>query len=667
MVKWRKLKREVIAMDNQVCIGPVLTEERFFALLSDGIRETKEAKAAYAAGECQRARHIFAEYVRGITDIDKFFDLGGGPYRPEISEKTQKVADLACQNYLSSCGEGYQFGEEVDWFFNPTFNQYSEWTWQLSRHSEIGTLSTVYCATHNEKYAEKAVALMLSWIKQATRPEDGTSPYHTLCWRTIECGLRIQTWTDVLHRIMQSPAMTDGVLCLIFRSIYEHCHRLRIDHAKGTNWLVMEMTGLSKISMTFPVFAESEDFLSYSLSKLNETFYLQMHPDGFQYELTTCYHSCVIDQCMVVANLVERYGKRMDEKFYNTIEKALMLYIRLAQSGFIVPDLSDGNYGPIYNFIYRHAYHFPGNENLTYIMTREKEGKITIPTSVLLENTGIVTSRDTWVGGGRVSFLFDAGKLGSNHQHEDKLNLIVSACGKGLLVESNRYAYDKSDIRTYVLGSSAHNTVLVDGMGQNRKKGYSWTQDQLESVENIPVYFSEDVDFAHGVYEEGYGPDALRLARHERDVIFVKKPKEGLPYVVAIDTLTAEEEHTFEAVWHYDTKEDVDIKDGIISFSEMTTFLAGDIGECRIVKGQTEPFVQGIICRSTRQGDYEAIPTLIHKTKGTSVKTASVFVPTGGEECFISSVAFCDDLLLIVYKNGETDAFSPSELMKKAK
>lgn len=653
-------------MSDIQCNGPILSEEAFFGLLDDEIQATKAAKDAYSRGEHEAARHIFAEHIRAITNPDKLFDLGGKPLLSDADEATIAAADRIVANILSSCGTPHQFGEEIDWYFNPTFNQYREWTWQLSRHSFLHTLSAAYLKTGEEKYAEKAVSLLCSWIRQATCPEDGTSAYATLCWRTIECGLRLQCWVDNLHKLMHSNALSDEAICLIFRSIYETCHRLRIDHTKGTNWLVMEMTGLSKVSMVYPVFAESEQFLFYALEKLNETFYLQMHPDGFQYELTTEYHRVVVDQCMVVANLVERYGKRMDEKFYQIIENALMLYLKLSQSGFTVPDLSDGHEGTVKYFIKGHAKHFPLNESLKYIMTDGTEGKITLPTALLLENSGIVTARDSWEREA-VTILFDAGKIGSNHQHEDKLNLLIGAGGRILMNEGRRYAYDTSDIRRYVLSTAAHNTVLVDGMGQNRKKGYKWQREMLTSVEDVPVCFSEKFDYARGVYNEGYGEDPKPLATHTREVIFVKKPEVGTPYVIAVDTLTSDEERTYESLWHFDTKDDPRIEEGMVTFGEMTTFLLGERGELSIVKGQTEPTVQGFICRSTRQGAYEAIPTLVRRNVGKSVKIATLFVPTTSGECAVLSADFDGNLLTIVYKEGKTETFSLNEIQKIAK
>jgi hypothetical protein len=70
---------------------------------------------------------------------------------------------------LISCGIAHDFGEVVDWFANPTYNQYREWTWQLNRHSDWKALAYVYRETGDEKYAEACAELFDSWVKQASK------------------------------------------------------------------------------------------------------------------------------------------------------------------------------------------------------------------------------------------------------------------------------------------------------------------------------------------------------------------------------------------------------------------------------------------------------------------------------------------------------------------
>ncbi len=114
------------------------------------------------------------------------------------------------------------FQGKVDWFSNPTYNKYAEWTWQLSRHNEWKILAHMYRKTGKEKYAKTCADLFESWVRQAVRPED-TEGFQTLCWRTIECGIRMgANWPYVLHSFYTSEAFTDDILIDWYKSVYEH-------------------------------------------------------------------------------------------------------------------------------------------------------------------------------------------------------------------------------------------------------------------------------------------------------------------------------------------------------------------------------------------------------------------------------------------------------------
>ncbi len=144
-------------------------------------------------------------------------------------ETEAEAAERVLKLELISCGVAHQFEDDVDWFSNPTFNKYKEWTWQL--------LGEQYQATGDERYAEGFVRLFNSWANQAVVPEDEPGPA-TRCWRTIETGIRMgQTWPRALHYFINSPHFTDDVLVDWYKSLWEHGWRLRNFHWRY-NWLI---------------------------------------------------------------------------------------------------------------------------------------------------------------------------------------------------------------------------------------------------------------------------------------------------------------------------------------------------------------------------------------------------------------------------------------------
>ena len=195
-------------------MGTKLTDARFFGELLDTTRPGLEGIPALAAKEDYAAcRRVFAAHVREMLQPDKYFSIFSLAFYDQCPELAGSPADKAAKNIVSSCGMEWDFGEgPIDWFLNPTYNGYPEWTWQLSRHPEWRTMARAYRETGDEMYAEATARQVQSWIDQAQAPD----PCHggaTLCWRTIECGIRMgQCWPEVIHTFLKAPAFTDDLL-----------------------------------------------------------------------------------------------------------------------------------------------------------------------------------------------------------------------------------------------------------------------------------------------------------------------------------------------------------------------------------------------------------------------------------------------------------------------
>ena len=117
-----------------------------------------------------------------------------------------------------SCRVPYTFGEQIDWEFNPTYNGYKEWPWQLNRHPEWRSLAQYYLLSGDERAAAEWAAQLTSWAIQAQVPENA-SGYATVCWRTIEAGIRMNGWAYDIHAFLRSPSVSDEIITIFFKSI----------------------------------------------------------------------------------------------------------------------------------------------------------------------------------------------------------------------------------------------------------------------------------------------------------------------------------------------------------------------------------------------------------------------------------------------------------------
>ena len=118
--------------------------------------------------------------------------------RPQIANRDADAESILAHR-LSSIGIEWQFGEAIDWSFNPTTQPGSkwprnhEWTWQLSRHPMWLALARAFSATGDEKYAREFVAELKSWVHDCPVPLDKAANVPFSRWRTIEAGIRAGT------------------------------------------------------------------------------------------------------------------------------------------------------------------------------------------------------------------------------------------------------------------------------------------------------------------------------------------------------------------------------------------------------------------------------------------------------------------------------------------
>ena len=154
--------------------------------------------------------------------------------RRALTARAQDIMDYK----MISCGIPWHFKDHViDWEFNPTYNGYKEWPWQLSRHDELYQLALYYTLTKDESAARTYAEMLESWIRQALVPVD--LPHNaTWCWRTIEAGIRMMSWCFEINTFIDSPAMSDSLITDYYVSLYEHGYRLRTKCSRA-NCLIM--------------------------------------------------------------------------------------------------------------------------------------------------------------------------------------------------------------------------------------------------------------------------------------------------------------------------------------------------------------------------------------------------------------------------------------------
>ena len=439
---------------------------------------------------------------------------------------------------------------DIDWFYNPTrvrddLAVNNEWQWQLNRMGFWVTLGEAYVATGDEVYAQTWVKHLRSWAEQCPRPDDSGN-YAESSWRTIESGIRMAgSWPRAFQYFLQSPSFTDEDVVLYVQLCIEHALHLRTHHRPAGNWLTMEMAGLYSVGAIFPELRDAADWRLYAAEKSYVELETQFTPDGAQVELSPGYHWVALGNILTVPRVAKVAGfeSELPADFLARAEKAFEFTLMMRSPDGSTPRVNDTpNTQDVASILRVGAELFPERKDFLWAATLGTEGEVPKRTSVGFDYAGYYVMRSGWEDDANM-VCFDAGPTGLAHIHQDKLNVMMWAFGREVLLDTGGGPYEQSKWRKYGLSTYSHNTVLVDGLAQNRERGFA--QAPLDDVTWVT---GEAFDYAVGVYDELY-EESLPVT-HKRHVLFVK------PDIVLVwDVLTPKDgaSHTYQARWHVTT------------------------------------------------------------------------------------------------------------------
>ncbi len=507
--------------------------------------------ALLEAGDIAGAEKAFADHVRGnLRNEEVNAKWVKREYSPAELAKLKARAGKVMDYNLTSCGTTHHFADnKVVWEANPTPNQYREWTYQLNRHWDLSILAEYYLKTGDEKAAEVWVDMVDSWLDQAIVPEQGVGAHATKCWRTIDAGIRVRQWALQIAAFGGSPKVSDELLTRIFASVWEHGWRLRNNTTSG-NWLLTELRGILTIAVLYPYLRDAPEWESFAIGRMEREFAVQVYPDGFQFELTTAYQGVSVNEYRGILDLYVDLGREPPRFIREGLERMYGVYPRLCRPRWVTPNINDGEYESVYMCCRKALELYPGRKDFRWFATLRKEGEQPEYLSYAFPYAGAIVFRDSWRPDAVWAYL-DASPFGCGHQHEDKLNFVMDAYGRDMVVEGGNYFYDTSEMRKYVLSTRAHNTIRIDGHDQSQRRTYVWRPDDIRRKADFEFETTAGRDRARASYTAGYGPGGLK-AVHDRTVLFFKDV-EGLgPFFAIVDRLTAPDDrrHKYETLWH---------------------------------------------------------------------------------------------------------------------
>lgn len=448
--------------------------------------------------------------------------------------------------------DGPDYHDSPDPQLNTVGLPYGEWTWQLNRHHEWALAARLFHATRDNYYAECVAGWLRAWLCQCPMPEEDLNARQGP-WRTIEIGIRMgSVWPQVLSACADARAF-DDVLFLAWLQSYAEQSAFVYQHRKRNNWLLMEMNGLMHASAQVHMHKNAALWRQQATDVLIEETKKQFHPDGMQRELSTSYHLVCFHNYMRAIKILHQTGNAVDPRLEQCLKDMLKPLRALAAADGALFNFQDSNAKNIQGALSQCPDAWLTDGDRWFL---QEEGDPPAQLHHLLENSGYAVLRSGY-GDDAIAVAFDGGPFGDGHQHEDKLSFQLRVGDQLLLGEGGMVDYNDTPERRFSLGTLAHNTAVIDGMEQNRRKTYWDNPWPIDGVANLEHDFTGEQPWVRATYDEGYGEDQVRTVSHTRTLRLLDRKT-----VEIVDVFSANDnqQHQIEILFHI-MSDDAGLKD----------------------------------------------------------------------------------------------------------
>jgi hypothetical protein len=534
------------------------------------------------------------------------------------------------------------FGKVLD-YRDPTLVGDIKYLWETNRHLHIVTLAQSYKLTADLVYLRAIRTHLESWFAECPYPLGPN-------WSSsLEPAIRLINWSLAWQLVggLRSPmfAARDGqeFRGKWLQSIYQHSEYINGHfslYSSANNHLTGEATGLFVASVTWPYWQKSSRWAQKARNIIEREAVLQNSADGVNREQAVSYQQFVLDFLLLAGLAGRANGIQFGDAYWARIEAMLEYLASIMDVAGNVPMIGDADDG----FVVRLSMQPDFDPYRSLLATgavvfkradfRVKAGSLDEKTKWLLGDEAekvcvalstaapVLPPRRAFPEGGyyvlgsdfetadEIRVVADAGPLGyqaiAAHGHADALSFTLSVGGDAFLIDPGTYAYHtQKPWRDYFRGTSAHNTVRVDGLDQSVSGGnFLWLQKANAACEVWEP--GDDTDVFQGTHD-GYAR-LVDPVIHRRRITLQKKRR----LLLIDDTIECVGSHRIELFWHFSEHCDVGLEGRLVLAQAGGKTVALSLpeareAECRLYRGSTAPIAGWV----SRRFDHKVPTTTI--------------------------------------------------------
>jgi hypothetical protein len=388
-------------------------------------------------------------------------------------------------------GNIINIGQEIDWNKDYIYNfrwdlkHYNSYVlknseiatdvkhvWELSRFYHLVVLGQAYVITKDEKYVDKILNDIFTWIKQ--NPTNKSVNWTV----SMEVSIRVVNLIQTINLIRNSPRLKIEIKIKLNNLIYEHGIYIWNNLEKGlntNNHYLSNLVGLIWIAIYFEGANHnylryiSRRYLNFALKQLNYELQYQIYEDGFSYEDSVSYHGLNTEMILLTINILEKnkltYPKIIKEiakKMVEALQKLLInqryipLFGDIDNGRLIICDLSSNLDKTDFGYLIRIAHGMS-------LINEEKY----FSSPIKLNDSGLYR-----IFNEIYDVIVKCGKIGLNglggHAHNDQLSFILNVLGEQIIIDPGTGYYSGDYIlRRQLRSTHSHNTLSIKNYEQN--------------------------------------------------------------------------------------------------------------------------------------------------------------------------------------------------------
>lgn len=499
--------------------------------------------------------------------------------------------------------------------------------WEVNRLLWWVPLAQAWASSRDRRYLDRLARLLDDWME--------SNPYALgPNWSSpVEHAIRLINWSIVWHLVggNLSP-LFDGSAGGVRRerwlaSIYQHMHFAADNYSfysSADNHLIGEAAGVFVAAQTWDLWPQTAAMRARARRILEAETLEQFAKDGVNREQALCYHKFSLQFLLAAALSAQANGDHFSDAFWSRVGKAVGFLAAVTDIAGQVPKYGDSDDGDVWRLARPDV---NGWQELLAI------GALVTGAGSIARKCGAlgldVQGLTTWLapidavpaatcgagadehlpvafpdGGyallgadlherGEWRVLVDCGPLGYNriggHAHADGLAVLLSCDGEELLVDPGTYCYNAApEFRRFFRGTSAHNTLMVDGQDQAAYgASFLWLNEYRTTLVREEFIEERQIHAWHDGYRTLADP-----VRHHRRV----RVRAG--EVVVEDWLECRGAHEVQLFWHVGTNTCVEQADHNLRWSirgqreAVRLEIDGPAVSAAVVQGSRSP-VQG--------------------------------------------------------------------------